>query len=286
MKFLRKFLGVTVMIAGILGILLSMTGMISIWVLKPTVQQGAETLINTLNISLETSIRVIGVTEDALGATIGSIDALQTMLEATASAVESTAPILTNINEFMAVKLPNTISAATDSLKAAQQGAEIIDGAIRSFDSFKTVLSGIPLIGGFIEPPQQTYNPERTLAQSLGDVAVNLSDLPGNFGEISANMDKADDNLVTIQDSLDTMATNVSQISASLGEYQKMMAESKSSMEATQDILQNIEENLDTILFAIGAVLTLFFLWLLIAQVVILTQGYELFQGTATKMEG
>jgi methyl-accepting chemotaxis protein len=286
MKFLRKFLGVTVMIAGILGILLSMTGMISIWVLKPTVQQGTETLLNTLDISLETSIRAVGVTEDALGATINSIDALQTMLEATASAVESTEPILNNINEFMAVKLPGTINAATDSLKAAQQGAEIIDGAIRSFDSFKTVLSGIPLIGGFIEPPQQTYNPDRTLAQSLGDVAGNLSDLPSSFGEISANMDKADDNLGTIQDSLDTMAINVSQISASLGEYQKMLAESQKSMEATQEIVQNIEENLDTILFAIGAILTLFFLWLLIAQVVILTQGYELFQGTANKMEG
>jgi flagellin-like hook-associated protein FlgL len=186
----------------------------------------------------------------------------------------------------MSVKLPDTINAATDSLKAAQQGAEIIDGAIRSFDSFKSVLSAVPLIGGFIEQPDpQPYNPERTLAQSLGDVAVNLSDLPSSFTEMSTNMDKADDNLVTIQGSLDTMATNVSQISVSLGEYQKMLAESQKSMEATQDILQNILENLDTILFAIAAVLTLFFLWLLIAQVVILTQGYELFQGTADRME-
>jgi Mg2+ and Co2+ transporter CorA len=285
MKVLRKILGVTVMIAGILGIILSMSGIITVWVLKPTIQQGAETVLSTLNVSLETSIRAVEVTRDALGATINSINALQTMLEATASAVKSTAPMLENINEFMADKLPSTINAATDSLKAAQQGAEIIDGAIRSFDSFKMVLSAIPLIGGFIEPPQESYNPERTLAQSLGDVAGNLSDLPDTISAISTNLDQADDNLVTIQDSLDTMAINVSQISVSLGEYQKMLAESQKSMQATQVILQNIQNNLNTILSAIAAALTLFFLWLLIAQVVILSQGYELFQGTANRME-
>jgi hypothetical protein len=36
----------------------------------------------------------------------------------------------------------------------------------------------------------------------------------------------------------------------------------------------------------VALVLSLFFLWLLAAQVVILSQGWELYQGTAGRMEG
>ncbi len=273
------------MIAGILGLVLSLTGIISVWVIKPYIYQGADSLITTLDGSIDTSIKVMAVTEDALGATVNSIDALSTMLEATAASVESTQPLLQSINDFMGVKLPDTISSATDSLRTAQQGAEILDSAIRSFDTFKAVLSGVPLIGSFVEAPTETYNPEKSLADSLGDVATNLSDLPGTFGEMATTLDKADDNLTTIQDSLDTMATNVSQISTSIAEYQMMMAQSQKSMENIRDLLNNIQKNLNQILIGAALILSLFLLWLLAAQVVILTQGWELLQGTADRME-
>jgi hypothetical protein len=51
-------------------------------------------------------------------------------------------------------------------------------------------------------------------------------------------------------------------------------------------MMTNLQTNLANILNAVAAVFSLFFIWLLIAQVVIFSQGWELFQGTAGRMEG
>ena len=51
-------------------------------------------------------------------------------------------------------------------------------------------------------------------------------------------------------------------------------------------ILDNIQKNLPTILNGVTIALSLFLLWLLVSQIVILSQGWELYQGTAGRMEG
>jgi prefoldin subunit 5 len=283
---LRRILGILVMIAGILGLVLSIAGLISVWVVKPTISQGVENTIATLSTSIDTSKQAMLVTEQALGATVNSVGALQTMLEATANSVIDTQPMLTQITSFLGEKLPGTIDSANSSLLAAQKGAQVLDGAIKSLDSFRSLLSAIPLIGPML--PADTgkgYNPEKSLADSLGEVATQLDGLPAMFTDMSKNLDKADDNLVTIQTSLTSMASNVSQISSSLNQYKSMIAQSQSSMDNLKNVLTNFQANLDRILLWAAIVITLFFLWLLAAQVVILSQGWELYQGTTDRME-
>jgi len=80
------------------------------------------------------------------------------------------------------------------------------------------------------------------------------------------------------------MSTSVSLISTSLTEYQSVIGESKTSMVNLQSILTNTKNNLPAVLHIASIIFTLFFLWLLAVQVVIFSQGLELFHGTATKM--
>jgi uncharacterized protein YukE len=285
MKTIRRILGVFVMLAGILGLVLSLAGLVTVWVAKPTVGGYVSDTIDTLNESVVTSQRVVDVTGEALGATIDSVDALSAMLGTTAATVEDTKPVLDEFDKIMATTLPSTLEAATTWLKSAQEAAAVLDSAIKSLDTFRTVLSAVPLIGGFIEQPTQAYNPQVALADSLGELATNLEGLPDKFTEMSANLGKADDNLMTIQTSLTTMSSSVGRISQSLSEYEAMVTQSQSSMDNLKDVLTNIQDNLSTILNSVALVLTLFFLWLLAAQVVILSQGWELYQGTAGRME-
>ena len=274
------------MCAGILGLLLSLAGLVSVWVVKPAVVGFANSTIVTLNSSVSTSQKAMQVTGDALGATVESVDALSTMLAATSTSVKDTQPMLDQVNAILGEKLPATMNSATDSLKTAQEGALVLDSTIKSLDSFRTVMSGTPFLSAFVEAPAQPYNPEKPLAESLGELATTLEGLPEMFTDMSESLDTADDNLVTIQTSLTTMSSSVSMISASLVEYQTMSSQSQSSMDDLVAMLTNIKNNLDAILNGVGMVLTLFFFWLLAAQVVILTQGWELFQGTAGRVEG
>jgi hypothetical protein len=285
MNVMRRILGVLVMIAGILGLVLSLAGLVIVWVAKPTVAVYANTTIDTLNESVITSQSVMEITGQALGATIDSVDALSTMLSTTAATVEDTKPVLDEIDIITAVTLPSTLEATTDSLYTAQEAAQVLESTIQSLDAFRFLLSAAPLVGDFVEQPGESYNPEKTLADSLGELASNLEGLPDTFVEMSVNLSAIDDNLETIQGNLITMSDSVGLISSSLSEYERMIIQSKSSMDDLTSILTDIQNNLPTILNGVVIVLSLFFIWLLAAQVVILSQGWELYQGTADRME-
>lgn len=285
MKALRRILGALVMIAGILGIILSLAGVVSVWVVKPNVTNYVEITIQTIETSVITSQKALQVTGQALGATVVSVDALSTMLSTTAVSVEETQPVLDQLNVMMGETMPSSMESASDSLKTAQQAAVVLESAIKSLENFRAAMSATPLLSSLVEQPKQTYNPEVPLADSLGELATTLESLPATFTEMSADLDKADDNLVTIQSNLVTMSDSVGQISKSLSEYQAMITQSQSSMENLISILTNINNNLTSILNGVAMAFSLFFLWLLVAQVVILTQGWELYQGTASRME-
>ncbi len=103
---------------------------------------------------------------------------------------------------------------------------------------------------------------------------------------MSVSMDQADNNLEMVKSNLDIMSQNVSLISSSLSQYKAMVGESQASMDNLQTMLFNIQSNLGMIINGTTIVLALFFLWLLATQVVIFSQGWELFNGTAGRMEG
>jgi methyl-accepting chemotaxis protein len=285
MSGLRRILGVMVMIAGILGLVLSLAGLVGIWLITPTIEGYANSTIDTLNASIHTSQYAMDVTGQALGATVDSIDALSAMLSTTASSVEDTKPVFEQVNFLMGETLPSTLESATDSLNTAREAAVVLDSAIRSLDTFRFLLSGAPFIGSLVETPEQAYDPEVPLAESLGDLASTLGELPDTFSQMAVDLDSSVDNLDTIQANLITMSASTALISQSLSEYESMVLQSKSSMDNLTSMLTNIQNNLANILYVAAIVLSLFFLWLMAAQVVIFSQGWELYQGTTGRME-
>ncbi len=284
MKALKRLLGVLVIIAGILGLTLSLAGLIAVWAVKPTLATSFNSILATLNSSVSNSQEAMQITGEALGATVDSVDALSILLGTTATTIEDTRPVLDEVNNMMGSTLPSTVESATESLQTAQQAAEVLDSAIKSLDSFRTVLSGVPIVGSFVEPPDQAYNPEKPLAVSLGELASSLEGLPDTFTDMSTNLNSAGDNLDRIQSSLTTMSNSVGLISQSLSGYHSLIAQSQSSMENLKSRLTSIQNNLNKFLNGAAIVLSLFLLWLLAAQVVILSYGWELYQGTAGRM--
>ncbi len=282
---MRRILGLLVMLAGLLGLVLSLAGLVMVWVAKPTIASYANTTIDTLNASVTTSQNVMETTRQALGATVESVDALSTMLSTTADALEDTKPVLDGFDTIMATTLPSTLKATTDSLYGAQEAARVLEDAIRSLETFRALLSTTPLLGDLMPQTGEAYSPEKPLADSLGELASSLEGLPDTFIGMSKSLSTTDEKLASIQGNLITMSDSVKLISSSLSEYERMVAQSKSSMDNVRTILKTVQDNLIAILDWGAIVLTLFFIWLLAAQVVILSQGWELYQGTADRME-
>lgn len=281
MKFLRRILGIFVMIAGIIGLLLSLSGLVGLWMVRPLVKTSLDATISTLTSSIDTSQKAMTATIEALNAGITSVDALSEMLDATALTVEDTQPVITQMNAVMGETLPNTLKSATSSLEAAQQAAVSLEGAIQSFETFKVIIGSVLPISS----STSSYAPKIPLADSLGALVTDIEEMPATFEGVSANIEKADDNLETIKTNLSTMSDNVALISGSLSEYQGMVGESQTSMSNLKTMLTGLQEKLDRIVNLSALVLGLFLLWLLAAQVVIFSQGWELYHGTAGRMD-
>jgi hypothetical protein len=206
------------------------------------------------------------------------------MLNSTALTLEDTLPAIEKMNSVMAEKLPDTINTATDSLAAAESAAASLESAIKSFEVLQAVLGSSPFLRAIVPPPADPYNPEKSLADSLKELAVSIEDMPDTFIEMSADLDKADDNLVLVKESLISMSDDVSLISQSLAQYQSMVSQSKTSTDNLSTMLSTFKSRVGNILNIVTIVLVLFFLWFLATQVVIFSQGYELYHGTASNM--
>lgn len=286
MHVIRRILGVLVMLAGLLGLVISLAGLVGVWVAKPTVAVYAKSTIDTLKDTVVVSQDLMDTTGRALGGTIDSVDALSDMLSTTAATVEDATPVVDEFDKMLATTLPTTLKSATESLYTAQEAAEVLESTMVQLDAFRFLLSSMPGIAELMPQTGVAYSPDKALAVSLGELAGSLEGLPATFTEMSANLSETDDQLAAVQENLVTMSESVGVISSSLGEYEAMIGESKASMDNLTSILTDLQSNLGTYLNGVAIVLTLLLVWLLAAQIVILSQGWELFQGTADRMEG
>ena len=82
------------MLAGIVGILLSLAGLVGVYLAKPVLTTSITNTVDTLNNAVETSKSVMTVTNDALGATVTSVEALSEVLATTADTLGDTQPVV------------------------------------------------------------------------------------------------------------------------------------------------------------------------------------------------
>ncbi len=277
MSKMRRPLGIFVMIAGIIGLLLSLSGMVGILIIRPGLQSAAKKTIDTIYTSIDSSQQVMNITGETLTATVFTVETLSSMLATTAQTMDDTRLILDQVNSVSGTTLPETLEAAIASIKSAEQSAASLDAAISSFETFRSIIVSAPILSSLVPKTTSTYDPEKQLAESLGELAASLEGMPDTFIEMSENIDHADDNLARIQDDLTSMSESVGAIADGLKEYDEMVSESESSLKELKTLVGSFRDNLTATLNGLTITFALFFLWLLAAQVVIFSQGWELY---------
>jgi methyl-accepting chemotaxis protein len=285
MSLIRRIFGIFVMLAGLVGLLLSLAGLAGLWLVRPTVNASVQNSIRTLYASADNSQKTLAITNRALDASVKSVDDLAAMLTTTRKIVDDTQPVLGQVNTILGKDLPASFDAADQSLKAAQGAAQSLESAIKSFEAFQQALAGVPLVSGVLPQNSAAYNPDKSLSNSLGDLSASIEGMPASFENVGKGLDSADNSLDTVKTNLDDMSKNVTDISTNLKQYQGMINDSRNSMEDLKTLLGGWQANLPYSLNVAAVVLGLFFLWLLAAQIVIFSQGWELYAGTADRME-
>lgn len=261
-KVLSRIVGVTLIIAAIGGMLFSVFGIYITWRYKPQVTESLQYDIELASDTLDATLQGLQLTRSSLEIANSSLSALQNTIEATASAFESTTPMLDTIISLTQSDLPNSITAVQGALESAKSSAQIIDSVLSVLTIFNRNL----------------YNPSVPLHESLQQISDSLDNIPQAFATMETSLSDAKENLETIQAEIDRIASDINDINTSLDEYDEVVAKYVVLVEDLQGRINRLENNLPTYTNTLAVMITIFFIWMFVAQLGLLTQGLDLWR--------
>lgn len=264
MSVVRKLIGVLLILAAIIGLVFSIGGIIMFRQIEPKLTAGIQNTIDVLSQTLETTAQGLTVTSAALESAVQTISALEQTVQTTATTVKSSAPLVADISKLMEDDLPTTIGATETSLRSAQQSAQVIDSLLGT-------LSSIPLIGAGLN-----YNPDVPLSEALGEVATSIGDLPESLAGMQSSLEDSSSNLENFEADLTMMASSIGEIENSVSQYTDVIQGYKDTISRLQAQMEMLKRNIPTYIHYLVLGLTIFFIWMAIAQLGLLTQGWEL----------
>ena len=204
--FLKKYLGINLIVVAIVGILFISAGIYGVWRVRHT----AIVVLDTVLSSVETTL---------------------------------------NTTEAGLAVLDKSVKAATNTLDSTVQATEGI---------------------------AQTVNEANTL---LG----NIADIASVFG---IEMDAPDPQGDSVGEDIQAVNDNLNEMSSSLDEAQEVLNDYQRSVDDAQEQLTNIREHGPTWITMFAVILTSILLWLGVAQIGLLLQGWEMMQERETLPDG
>jgi len=259
-KVLSRIIGVLLILAAIGGLIFSLVAMYTVWTIKEPVAEGISSTGGILTSTLKTTSEGIELSKQALESSAQSIQALQSTLRATGSAIEATEPFLDSVGALMKDELPATISATQSSLDAVQKTAKIID----------TVLQALTIFN------RGAYQPEQPLHEAIGDVSQSLNEIPASMRDMESSLTDSKESLDVIKEDLSIMADSIAEIESSVSEFSNVLDQYLDLLDDLVLQLENLEMNFPTYWNWLATGITIFLVWMAIAQLGLLTQGLEL----------
>lgn len=267
MKILTsRISGILLILAALLGLLLGISGLIGLWQIRPAFISSAQKNLALLESTLQTTSNGLLLTEQSLDNAQNSLQAIQSTLQTTAKTMQSTEPLISSIAGLAAQDLPAATRTAQDSLNTAAESAQVIDAVLNA-------LSFLPGIN---------YNPKLPLATSLKDLSSNLENLPETFRVMETNLQDTSQNLQIIQVDLALMIDSISEIETSLDQSENVITDYQISVSEMQKQLDSLSAYLPKFINISSYILTVFLIWLIIAQLGLMILGWQLITNHAS----
>ena len=264
---LNKIVGILLILAAILGMLLSIAGAIQLW---RTAQHTEERLLKTTDLAgeaLETTSGLLDVLGDMLQQVEASFSLIEASLGDTGLALENTAGITDSIGVLMGEDMVAVLNETQTALSSTKQTARLIDSTLK-------IVSAIPLIGA-------KYAPDVPLETTIEQVSKSLDPVPDALEEIESGLQTASTDLAIVKKDLDAMEEVVGNMKTNIGETVVLVETYQQNLSDLQDDFKLFEEKLPGRLKVFNIAALAFFIWLFISQLGLLTQGLELVSGRA-----
>ena len=263
---LGRFLGFTLILAAIAGLVISGWAMVSLWQVKGPFTDRLDADLVLLQDPLaatEDGINIAGNTMEEISL---SLETVQEGLDSMAGTLGDTGPLIDSVSSVLGSELPATLAATQQSLTAAQSSAMLID------DLLDTITS-IRILG------LQRYAPTIPLHTALENVSLSLDDLPDALVDIEAGLNTTSRNTTVIAADLLVMVERVELLDENLQETQSVVAEYQDIVGELQDRVEKLQDNIGPWIDQAAVVTTGVLIWLAVTQLGLMSQGIYLMTG-------
>ncbi|HET6447312.1 MAG TPA: hypothetical protein VFI27_22345 [candidate division Zixibacteria bacterium] len=278
----RKLIGVLLLLVGLLGLAVSVTGVI-------VGRQAIDDLGSAVNRGLERTLSSLGTASDTLVLTKSTFEHVNTGLDTVgvtadnvAQTLRDTKPMLDSVSSVVASDIPDSLEAIQNSIPGVAEAAGTIDDTLRKLSAFEVEkeVFGIPISFDL----GIDYDPTVSLDESVIQIGQSIDGMPDSLRALQSDLDLANDNLENVSANINTIATdlallgdNVQQIDPLIDEYIELVADIEQLVVQTQD-------QLDSQLETIKLIVTVLFVWIGVNQVVPLYLSIDIF--TRKKNDG
>jgi chromosome segregation ATPase len=260
---LRKLVGFLLVLTAVFGLIVNGYGLVTVWQWKMPITESIQGNIVLLSEMVSTSSEMLVLVEDTLGTAATELLYLEESLLTMAKFIQNADPLLVSLQGLTGENLPSTLRATQDSLKTAQQSSDIIETVLRA-------ISSIPFF------PGEPYNPQVPLSESLKRIENNLSSIQPSLLTIQDNLESTRANLEEMDSNISQIVAATDQVQLNLKDAQTIIERYQGQVETTQEKLASYQSNIE---YLVTRILTFAIVWLSLAQIGLLLQGFSLLLG-------
>ncbi len=261
--FVSRVLGFALLIAGALGLVLCVGGLIAVGPATGAIEDGLTRELTVADQALNTTADGLDLAAVSIAEAEVTIASLSASLFEATRAITATTPTLRAVGTLAGTELPATIRSTQTALNSASATAQIVDDVLGALNS-------IPLVnlGG--------YNPEVPLSLAIGQVSTSLDPIPVTLGSIA-------DDMATTADSLEQVNTNLTRAAQSVGDLGGNVRDAALVVEQYQAVVSDLQAELERLQTATPEWLGglrwaawIVLIWLSITQLALLAYGLDL----------
>jgi methyl-accepting chemotaxis protein len=262
-RTLLRIAGVALIVAGAGGLIFSIVGLVILGQVQRSIETGVRENLGLVGEALAATSEGLALAESSLTQATSTIEALADTAAGAGEAMSGTVSTVDAVAEFLGEQLPATVRTTQATLMSAASSAKLVDDVL-------ALITDIPFLG------TAQYNPEVPLHQGLEEIATSLDGIPNSLGTVQDGLIAASGDLQGFGDDLHSMASNIGQIATSVESAQSVLVQYQDVVAGLQDLVASVQEALPTWLLWLRLSLSLVLIWLGIAQIGLLTQGWEL----------
>ncbi len=267
-----RIIAVLLILAALSGMALSIGGLVGVQKARPRLQAWGVRQIALTGDALQSLDEALSLAENALAAASASITELNRALATGADTLKDAQPTLDEFKTLLDESIPETVQDTQAALYAAQADARLIEDTLQA-------LTAIPFM------PGEPYQPQKSMSESLGQIAYTLGGISDSTARISSDLDITKSNLALVQVNLISISLQLDDIQKTLGDIRQALPRYRALLDRTRERVRYVSDALGTWLRLAAAALDALFVWLFLTQGGLLLQGLDWWRRGAPAVE-